>query len=101
MQRVLRLTVGSLSVAGLIFGGMIWQARGWENFKLRSFASAQVLRNQAQNAVDPRKQEAGAETARVDLTELLSGGVPKDGIPSIDAPEFDTAETTPFQGDDR
>ncbi|MEM8809952.1 MAG: DUF3179 domain-containing protein [Cyanobacteria bacterium P01_G01_bin.38] len=101
MQRVLRLTMGSLSVAGLIFGGLIWQARGWDNFKLRSFASAQVLRNQVQNAVDPRKQTPPESIdSRVDMNELLSGGVPKDGIPSIDAPEFDTAETTPFQGDD-
>ncbi|MEO1591014.1 MAG: DUF3179 domain-containing protein [Cyanobacteria bacterium J06632_22] len=98
MQRVLRITLGSLSVAGLMMVGLMIHTRGWENFKLRSFASAQVLRNQVQNAVAEPKQSTGA--ARVELDTLLSGGVPKDGIPSIDAPEFDTAETTPFKGDE-
>lgn len=98
MQRVLRITLGSLSIAGLMIAGLIIHARGWENFKLRSFASAQVLRNQVQNSVAEPKQSTGA--ARVELDALLNGGVPRDGIPSIDAPEFDTADTTPFKGDE-
>ena len=37
-----------------------------------------------------------SETSRVNPAEILSGGPPKDGIPSIDHPLFDTVETTPF-----
>jgi len=36
---------------------------------------------------------------RIDKEHLLSGGPPKDGIPSIDSPQFDNKDTTPF-GDD-
>lgn len=32
------------------------------------------------------------ENISVDLDSILSGGPPKDGIPSIDKPEFSTAE---------
>ena len=37
--------------------------------------------------------------SRVELSEILDGGPPKDGIPSIDRPVFDSAETTPFKTD--
>ena len=54
----------------------------------------QELGDLHQQNVDP------AATSRIDLAQLLNGGPPKDGIPSIDAPEFDTAATTPFQKED-
>ncbi len=35
-------------------------------------------------------------SARIQLSELRDGGPPEDGIPSIDNPRFDMAQTTPF-----
>ncbi|MEM6839140.1 MAG: DUF3179 domain-containing protein [Cyanobacteria bacterium P01_C01_bin.120] len=71
------------------------------NFKLRHFALAQIFHDQSQELGDLQAQNLDvAATSRIDLEELLNGGPPKDGIPSIDTPEFDTATTTPFQADD-
>ncbi|MBO9998648.1 MAG: DUF3179 domain-containing protein [Cyanobacteria bacterium SID2] len=38
--------------------------------------------------------------ARVNPANLLDGGPPKDGIPSIDSPQFDTASSTPFRNNE-
>ncbi|MDG2989787.1 DUF3179 domain-containing protein [Candidatus Synechococcus calcipolaris G9] len=40
--------------------------------------------------------QAQPTTPRIHPRDLLEGGPPKDGIPSIDTPRFDTAQTTPF-----
>ncbi len=100
MQRLFKLTLGSLSLASLIFAVMVIQARSWDNFKLRTSASLQVTRHRTENLVNSRQKQSHPTTARIELAQLLSGGVPQDGIPSIDAPEFDTAQTTPFQDND-
>lgn len=48
-----------------------------------------------------QKQDIDLEgTARIALDDVLNGGPPKDGIPSIDNPQFDSAETTPFEADE-
>ncbi|OGA94910.1 MAG: hypothetical protein A3E79_11215 [Burkholderiales bacterium RIFCSPHIGHO2_12_FULL_61_11] len=39
--------------------------------------------------------------ARINLDELLAGGPPKDGIPALDHPAFDTPLQTPFPDDER
>ena len=60
-----------------------------------------MFHDQGQELGDLRQQNVDpAATSRIDLAQLLNGGPPKDGIPSIDAPEFDTAATTPFQKED-
>ncbi|ESA35518.1 alkylhydroperoxidase like family [Leptolyngbya sp. Heron Island J] len=61
----------------------------------------QVFHDQSRELGDLRKQDINPdEFTRIELEQLLNGGPPKDGIPSIDVPEFDMAETTPFVPDD-
>lgn len=90
-----------LAAIAVAIGVGILQAGGWDNFKLRHFALAQIFHAQNQELDDLRQQDIDLEaTSRIELAELLNGGPPKDGIPSIDAPEFDIAATTPFQEDE-
>jgi hypothetical protein len=101
MKRLTRFALVALSAIVVAVGVGILQAGGWENFKLRHFALAQIFHDQSQELDDLRKQNVNPEDAtRIDLDQLRNGGPPKDGIPSIDTPEFDTAATTPFQDDD-
>ncbi|MEM8543926.1 MAG: DUF3179 domain-containing protein [Cyanobacteria bacterium P01_H01_bin.119] len=98
VRRVLPLTVTAIA---LIAGAAVVHAGGWSNFKLRYAYLTQVFHNQDQELNDLRKQDGQIEAnSRISLDELLNGGPPKDGIPSIDQPEFDTAETTPFADSD-
>ncbi len=101
MTFLARLAVGGLSAIALLLGGLIAHAGGWENFKLQYFHLTQVLNDQTQELNDLQKQGVDLEgTARIALDELLNGGPPKDGIPSIDDPQFDIADTTPFDADE-
>lgn len=101
MRRLLKFTLPMFTAIAVAFGIGIWQAGGWENFKLQNYAIAQIFHDQSQELDDLRKQNVNPdESTRIDLEQLLNGGPPKDGIPSIDTPEFDTAATTPFQDDD-
>lgn len=78
----------------------------WDNIKLKTvpYWSYFTLRNNplftgsdADLHAATRREPA---IARIDLSELLSGGPPKDGIPSIDRPRFDSRESTPFSDDE-
>jgi hypothetical protein len=44
--------------------------------------------------------DAGSDKSRVNTSDILAGGPPKDGIPAIDKPHFDTPQTTPFRADE-
>ena len=100
-KRIKRLSIISLSAFLLVMGVAIVQAGGWDDFKLRYYSFTQVFHDQGQELADLRTQNPEVElTTRIELEQLLNGGPPKDGIPSIDAPEFDTAATTPFQSED-
>jgi len=100
MKLAKKLTLGTLSLFSFfsfIFGGMVLQAGGWDNFKLQYFHLTSALHDQSKELDDIRKQSNKPEdTARINLDNLFNGGPPKDGIPSIDNPQFDTANTTPF-----
>ncbi len=88
--------MGATTISAILVAAIV-QAGGWDNFQLRYTFLTQVFYDQTQELGDLRKQGQDLEaTARIDLTELLNGGPPKDGIPSLDAPKFDTAETTTF-----
>ena len=101
MKHLRRFAVITLFTCVVVISVGIIQAGGWENFKLQQFALAQIFHDQSQELGDLRKQGLNPEaSSRIALDELLNGGPPKDGIPSIDTPEFDTAATTPFQGED-
>ena len=97
MNCAIKSALGTISLFGLILAVSILQAGGWDNFKLRYFHLTSYLHDQNQELADIRAQKLNlTESSRIDLRELLNGGPPKDGIPSIDNPQFDTAQTTPF-----
>ena len=89
--------LGTISLLGLVLAVAILHVGGWDNFKLRYFHLTSYLQDQEQELEDIRAQNLNpTEYSRIDLTQLLNGGPPKDGIPSIDNPKFNTAQTTPF-----
>lgn len=97
MNKLFKIALGSTSAAALIFGGLVVQAGGWDDFKLRYFPLTAVLSDSNKEFDDIRQGNIEpAQATRINLKELLNGGPPKDGIPSIDRPQFDTAATTPF-----
>ncbi len=55
----------------------------------------------AQPLIAEQKNGFDISNARVPVDEILSGGPPRDGIPSIDDPEFeDSIKTLPWRADD-
>ncbi|MEM8603832.1 MAG: DUF3179 domain-containing protein [Cyanobacteria bacterium P01_H01_bin.121] len=101
MRRWQVLGLGGISSIGLILGGLVFRADGWDNFKLQSVAWTQHWRDQSQELGDLQAQNIEPEAySRIKLAELLNGGPPKDGIPSLDQPQFDTAAATPFADDE-
>ncbi|NBD17519.1 MAG: DUF3179 domain-containing protein [Cyanobacteria bacterium] len=101
MKLITKIALGSVSLFTLTLGGMVVQAGGWDNFKLQYFHLTSVFYDQSKELDDIRKQaNKPQDTARIDLDHLFNGGPPKDGIPSIDNPQFDTASTTPFPEDE-
>lgn len=102
MNKLTKIAIGSLLMIGIIFTGLVAQAGGWDNFKLRYFFLTKYFNDQTKELADIRAQQNidPAKNARIDLTQLLDGGPGKDGIPSIDQPKFDTAKTTPFKKDE-
>ena len=97
MKTLAKIIINTALFASLGLTAMVVKAGSSDNFKLGSFNLTQYLNNQnrelqniqAQN-LDPQKY------SRINLSQLLNGGPPKDGIPSIDNPKFDTAKTTAF-----
>jgi hypothetical protein len=72
----------------------------WEDLKLRLSPFKKLFTDQSQELGDIRQQGIDPEQyTRIDLELLRDGGPSKDGIPSIDRPQFDTAKTTPFGAD--
>lgn len=93
--------IASLTLASLTLAALVAQAGGWDDFKLRYFSLTRFLHGEDLAQIDPPHQaQASERAARIDLAELLPGGPPKDGIPSLDSPQFETAATTPFRAED-
>ena len=102
MQTSYKIALGALSGAVLIASGLVVQAGGWDNFKLRYAFLSQYLHDQDRELEDLRQKAVNPEeNTWIELAELLNGGPPKDGIPSIDNTQFDTADTTPFESDEK
>ena len=96
-----RIGLSAVGAIALSMTGLIVHAGGWDNFKLRYGFVSQIIRDQDQELDDLRKQSVNPEdNTRIDLAELLNGGPPKDGIPSIDEPKFDSVANTPFAEDE-
>lgn len=101
MKKIATIAIGTLVTTTVIGVAALVQAGGWANFKLQAYALTQVFHDQSRELGDLQKQNINPDDyTRIELEQLFNGGPPKDGIPSIDAPEFDTAETTPFAADD-
>ena len=101
MKRIAKVAIGTLAITATVSAAALVQAGGWANLKLRAYALTQVFHDQSRELGDLQKQNINPkEFSRIELEQLFNGGPPKDGIPSIDAPEFDTAETTPFATED-
>ncbi len=84
-----------VTISGLT--GLVYQAGGWDDFKLKYFHVSSVLHNQEKELNDIRTQNIDVqENSRINLDQLLNGDPPKDGIPSLDNPQFDSASNTPF-----
>ena len=88
------------------FGAMIVYV-GWDNTKLKltrwwGYFTVQnnPLLPQRDKDLQAIKKSTLSSEPRISLTELLAGGPPKDGIPSIDKPKFDTPKTMPFKEDE-
>jgi len=97
MHKIAKIALGIGAIATLSLSAMVVQAGGWDNFKLRYFSLTQHLQDQNKELSDLQAQNIDPEkNTRIDLSQILNGGPPKDGIPSIDNPKFDTGETTPF-----
>ncbi len=98
MNRLAKIALSTISILAICFFALVVQAGGWDNFKLSYFHLTSNLHNQSQELEDISKKNINpVEYSRINLDELLNGGPPKDGIPSIDHPKFDTATTTPFR----
>ncbi|MBF2017275.1 MAG: DUF3179 domain-containing protein [Rivularia sp. T60_A2020_040] len=101
MKQKIKILVSTISIVSLLLSALVVQAGGLDDFKLRYFSLTKHLHNQNKELDDLRKQNIDpAKNTRINLTELLDGGPPKDGIPSLDNPRFDTAKTTPFKEDE-
>ncbi len=110
MKRYLRTGFGTAAI--LVLLALI--AGNWGDFKLRVLAPARsyltISNNPLLKSFDTDLQGAMAVSSesghkavapRVDPDDILSGGPPKDGIPSVDNPRFDFAGTTPFGDDEK
>ena len=101
MKKIVKLTTGAIALVALIMGGLVLKAGGLDDFKLQYFFLTQHFHDQSHELADIRQQNiAPEENSRIELQQLLDGGPPKDGIPSIDNPQFDDASTTPFDEDE-
>jgi len=100
------LFVRLITAVVLLFGLSLFMGGRWGDIKLKAvpYLSYLTLRNNPllRGSDADLVSATGGEALRqrIDRTELLSGGPPKDGIPALDNPRFDTAATTPFTGED-
>ena len=80
---------------------LVLSSKGWDDFKLQYFHLTSYFNDQSKELGDIQAQNINLEkNSRINLEELLNGGPPKDGIPSINNPQFDHSSTTPFAGDE-
>jgi len=79
---------------------------GWDNFKLnlsRGWGFFTIHNNPLLKSYDKDLKDINKvdnPEPRINLNNLLSGGPPKDGIPSIDNPQFTNIEETIFSDDE-
>ncbi len=97
MKLIKKFILTGTSIVLLIFLVLVLKSRGWDNFKLQYFHLTKYLNEQGKELGDIQAQNINLEqNSRINLDELLNGGPPKDGIPSIDNPQFNDSLNTPF-----
>ena len=78
-----------------------WNSQAGNNFKLKYFHLTSYFHEQEKELADIQAQNLNLEdNSRINLDQLLNGGPPKDGIPSIDKPQFNHSLDTPFSEDE-
>ena len=101
MKKAILTAISGISLIALFLITLILQTGGLDDLKLRYFFLTKYFHDQERELKDLRAANIDpAKNTRIDLTQLLDGGLAKDGIPSIDNPRFDTAQTTPFTKDE-
>ena len=101
MNKLTKIIFISTSILGICLTALVVQAGGWDNFKLKYFHLTSYLHNQERELADIRQKNLQPENnSRINLKQLLNGGPPKDGIPSIDNPQFNSVAITPFSRDE-
>jgi|TARA_B100001964_G_C14218132_1_gene593875 hypothetical protein len=86
----------------LIIPGVL-VARDWDDIKLRLtriWGLGTIENNPLLPSLDKDLKSVEKNNSRIDLDDLLSGGPPKDGIPSVDDPKFESAKDSPFEDDE-
>ena len=82
----------------------IISAGGFDNFKLQAtkyWGFVTIQNNPLLSNFDKDlKNSSEYKNPRISLNELKAGGPPKDGIPSIDNPQFENYSQTPFDDDE-
>ena len=97
MKNITKLLINSTLISLSILTLLIYRAGSWDEFKLKHFHLTSIFHDQEKELNDIKKKNIALEkNSRINLDELLNGGPPKDGIPSIDAPQFETANQTSF-----
>ncbi|MEM1168070.1 MAG: DUF3179 domain-containing protein [Cyanobacteria bacterium P01_H01_bin.35] len=101
MKKLAKIILSSSLFIGFGLTAMLAKAGNLDNFKVRYFHLTQYLNNQNRELEDIQAQNLDPQKySRINLAQLLNGGPPKDGIPSIDNPKFDTAQTTGFSANE-
>ncbi len=103
-KRILLSSIVSVFLVGILFQiiNPIW----WQNVKLKSSAVwgfATLSNNPLLPSLDTDISVAtreGVPETRINIELLLSGGPPKDGIPSIDTPQFEKIQDTSFSDEE-
>lgn len=104
-KKKLTRNIGIIFLILLVFFSIsIISSGGWDNFKLKAtryWGFLTINNNPLLSDYDKDIKESTSQIEpRIDLADLRSGGPPKDGIPSIDNPKFDTVQSTSFQDDE-
>jgi hypothetical protein len=100
-KKIVYILIGLLAVFIILVVAM----GGWSNFKLkmtRVWGFVTIGNNPLLKSYDEdlKNIESESQETRVDLDRLLSGGPPKDGIPSIDDPRLVDISKSEFSQDE-
>ena len=103
MRKTITIIAVILTIVTVPF---VFASNGWKDFTLRIFSIRSyftIQNNPLLKSHDADLKSIPSEKTiapRIDLKNLLSGGPPKDGIPSLDTPTFVSSNATPFSDEE-